>query len=186
MVGCLKDHPFRETLERCLNKEIDLTVEDLATVIKKDKMNVVTGEEQGIQNFESIVSCYFDTIDTRLREFYNEKMVQEVEKAKQEFIEQSAREITTDLGTLSIQEREEIYGREEFNEIIMVDGQGERKLELTKKNIDQVIKFQQAIEEKIESKRLKAMTDEKPKILPLSSDNLVVPEVTTPKNISEE
>jgi hypothetical protein len=32
-------------LEKSLNKEIDLTVEDLGVIIKKDKMNVVTGEE---------------------------------------------------------------------------------------------------------------------------------------------
>ncbi len=87
MVGCLKDHTARETLERCLNKEIDLNVDDLATIIKKDKMNVVTGEEQGITNFETIVSCYFDTIDTRLREFYNKVMLCKLDDAKKEYME---------------------------------------------------------------------------------------------------
>ena len=75
MVDCIKDHQLCPVLEHSLNKEIDLTVEDLATIVKKDKMNVVTGEEQGIANFETIVSCYFDTIDTRLRDFHNSVML---------------------------------------------------------------------------------------------------------------
>ena len=87
MVDCIKDHQLCPVLEQSLNKEIDLTVEDLGTIVKKDKMNVVTGEEQGIANFETIVSCYFDTIDTRLRDFHNSVMLQELDKAKQEYME---------------------------------------------------------------------------------------------------
>lgn len=117
-----------------------MTVEDLAVVIKKDKMNVVTGEEQGIANFETIVSCYFDTIDTRLRNFHNSVMLRELEKAKQEYMEWSVKEICTDLGTMSMNNREEIYSREEFEDIVKVD-RGERKLEITKENVDRIIMF---------------------------------------------
>jgi hypothetical protein len=44
-VDCIKDHELLPVLEKSLNKEIDLTVEDLGVIIKKDKMNVVTGEK---------------------------------------------------------------------------------------------------------------------------------------------
>ena len=142
MVDCIKDHKFCPVLEKSLNKEVDLTVEDLGVIIKKDKINVVTGEEQGLANFETVISCYFDTIDTRLRDFYNYMMLSELEKAKQEYMELSVKEITTDLGKLTMNDREEIYKREEFKDIIKIDRIfGERKLELTKGNLDKIIVF---------------------------------------------
>ncbi len=116
-------------------------------------MNVVSGEEQGLSNFESIVSCYFDKIDTRIRGFHNNVMLGALDQAKQEYMEQSVREITNDLGCLSMQDREEIYAREEFQEIVTYDKVcGERQLEVSKENIDKIIQFQNAIEEKLKIK----------------------------------
>ena len=121
MVDCIKNHELCPVLEKSLNKDVDLTADDLGVIIKKDKMNVVTGEEQGIANFETIISCYFDKIDTRLHDFHNDVMLRALDQAKQEYMDQSIREITTDLGCLSMQDREEIYAREEFKEIITSD-----------------------------------------------------------------
>ena len=43
---------------------------------------------------------------------------------------------------LSINEREELYAREEFQDIIKVDLlMRERKLEITKENVDRIIVF---------------------------------------------
>ena len=54
----------------------------------------------------------------------------------------SVKEITTDLGKLTMNDREEIYKREEFKDIIKIDRIfGERKLELTKGNLDKIIVF---------------------------------------------
>jgi hypothetical protein len=64
-------------------------------------------------------------------------MLRELDNAKQSYMEQSVRDITYDLGCLSMKEREEIYGREEFKDIIKVDKVfGERNLEVTKENLD--------------------------------------------------
>ena len=57
-------------------------------------------------------------------------------------MELSVKEITTDLGKLTMNDREEIYKREEFKDIIKIDRIfGERKLELTKGNLDKIIVF---------------------------------------------
>ncbi len=75
LAGFIERHPVTEALERALDSEKDITAEDLKVIIKKDKLNVVTGESQGIKNFEVIVSTYLDTIDTKIRNFYNNVML---------------------------------------------------------------------------------------------------------------
>ncbi len=40
-------------------------------MIKKDKLNVVTGEDKGLKNFETLIQLYFDTLETKLTDFHN-------------------------------------------------------------------------------------------------------------------
>jgi hypothetical protein len=97
LAGFIERHPVTEAVERALDKDKDLTCEDLKVIIKKDKLNVVTGEAQGLKNFEAIISTYLDTIDTRLRDFYNNTVLKELEIAKQSYLQGSVKDICNGL-----------------------------------------------------------------------------------------
>ena len=48
-------------------------------MIKKDKLKTVTGGEPGLKNFENLIQKYFDTLETRLTDFHNKKVLEVVE-----------------------------------------------------------------------------------------------------------
>jgi hypothetical protein len=54
MLSYIKSHPYAKILESALEED-DLNLSDLDRVIKKDKLKVVTGDEQGLKNFETLV-----------------------------------------------------------------------------------------------------------------------------------
>ena len=70
LLAFIINHPFSKVLEQALEPG-DLTLEDLNRVIKKDKLNVVTGEDKGLKNFETLIQLYFDTLETKLTDFHN-------------------------------------------------------------------------------------------------------------------
>ena len=51
-------------------------------MIKKDKLNVVTGEDTGLKNFETLIQVFFDTLETRLTDLHNKVILPAVADAK--------------------------------------------------------------------------------------------------------
>ena len=81
LLAYIRDHPSTKVLERALEPG-DVTLEDLEKVIKKDKLNVVTGEDTGLKNFETLIQVFFDTLETRLTDLHNKVILPAVADAK--------------------------------------------------------------------------------------------------------
>ena len=147
MLNYIKSHPYSKVLESAL-EEGDLNLADLENVIKKDKLKVVTGEEKGLKNFETLIQKYFDTIETRLTDFHNNIILKALEQAKKDYLKDMVGDLCNSLSTqLTLSQRDELLSRPEFaSKLVTFDTiTKEKQLSLNATNVDTVIDLQRAI-----------------------------------------
>lgn len=155
LLAYIRNHPYSRVLEQALEPG-DLNLEDLDRVIKKDKLNVVTGEETGLKNFETLIQLYFDNLETKLTDFHNKVILPALDQAKRDYLSDVVSDLCTSLSTqLTVAERDALLARPAFASTLMTMDPvtNERELTLNIDNVDLVIELQRAIEAEVAQKQ---------------------------------
>jgi hypothetical protein len=155
LLAYIRDHPSTKVLESALEPG-DVTLEDLEKVIKKDKLNVVTGDDAGLKNFETLIQVFFDTLETRLTDLHNKVILPAVTEAKKTYLKTVDSDLCTTFSTkLTVTERDALLARPAFASTLMtVDPvTNEKQLTLNVDNVDSVIELQRAVAEELALKK---------------------------------
>ena len=140
LLGFLRDHPYSFILEQALDPAEDITLKDLKEVLDKDKNSTVTNTDRGLMQFEVMIKAVFDQAETRLVKLHQD-MLDELDKCKAAYVEDSAKHICNGLTALSLNGREAVLRKCP----LVTSEVGERELRLSKSRASQALILQRAI-----------------------------------------